>query len=59
MDIKAEPETVLGCDFSGTVVKLGNAITAQVKVGDHVAGFVQGGKSYTSSWLWADLSELN
>ncbi|KAF8579983.1 GroES-like protein [Ramaria rubella] len=36
------PGTILGCDFSGIVVKLGPAITASIKLGDHVAGFVQG-----------------
>ena len=33
---------MLGCDWSGHVVKLGQNVTS-VKVGDHVAGFVMGG----------------
>ena len=33
---------MLGCDWSGHVVKLGQNVTS-VKVDDHVAGFVMGG----------------
>ncbi|KAI0780462.1 GroES-like protein [Trametes elegans] len=36
------PGTVLGCDFSGYVVKTGKNVSSP-KVGDHVAGFVHGG----------------
>lgn len=43
--LRADPGTIIGCDFSGTVVQLGSKAAEQafVKVGDHVAGFVQGG----------------
>ncbi|KAI0070946.1 GroES-like protein [Panus rudis PR-1116 ss-1] len=34
--------TITGCDFSGTVAKVGKNVTT-LKVGDHVAGFTQGG----------------
>ncbi|CAE6445640.1 unnamed protein product [Rhizoctonia solani] len=36
--------TIIGCDFSGTVVKLGSNSISRVKVGDAVAAFVHGGK---------------
>ncbi|KAI0070947.1 GroES-like protein [Panus rudis PR-1116 ss-1] len=36
------PGTITGCDFSGTVAKVGKNVST-VKVGDHVAGFTQGG----------------
>lgn len=35
------PGSILGCDFSGYVVKTGYNVTIP-KVGDHVAGFVHG-----------------
>ncbi|KAI0723769.1 GroES-like protein [Cerioporus squamosus] len=35
------PGTVLGCDFSGTVVKVGKDVKSP-KVGEHVAAFVHG-----------------
>ncbi|TFK92236.1 GroES-like protein [Polyporus arcularius HHB13444] len=35
------PGTILGCDYSGNVVKVGKSVTS-LKVGDHVAGFVHG-----------------
>ncbi|RPD66616.1 GroES-like protein [Lentinus tigrinus ALCF2SS1-7] len=35
------PGSVLGCDYSGTVVKAGKNVST-VNVGDHVAGFVHG-----------------
>ncbi|KDN36241.1 hypothetical protein RSAG8_11004, partial [Rhizoctonia solani AG-8 WAC10335] len=34
---------IIGCDFSGTVVKLGSDSITRVKVGDTVSGFVHGG----------------
>ncbi|KIJ34228.1 hypothetical protein M422DRAFT_182398, partial [Sphaerobolus stellatus SS14] len=37
------PGTILGCDFSGIVAAVGPFVTTSVKVGDQVAGFVQGG----------------
>ncbi|CAL1705737.1 unnamed protein product [Somion occarium] len=36
------PGTIVGCDFSGTVVKVGKAVTTLFE-GDHVAGFTHGG----------------
>lgn len=43
VNAELEPGALIGCDFSGTVAKLGNNTTAQVEIGDHVAGFIQGG----------------
>lgn len=40
------PGRVVGSDIAGTVDKVGEAVT-QWKIGDRVAGFLQGGKSYT------------
>ena len=37
------PGAILGCDFSGTVVKLGPNPKVNLKVGDKVAGCVHGG----------------
>ncbi|CAE6428227.1 unnamed protein product [Rhizoctonia solani] len=34
---------IIGCDFSGTVVKLGSDSITKFKIGDTVAGFVHGG----------------
>ncbi|GJJ16139.1 hypothetical protein Clacol_010419 [Clathrus columnatus] len=50
-----QPQTIIGCDFSGTVVKLGNTAEVQglVKIGDHVAGFLQGG-TYTDRGAFAE-----
>jgi NADPH:quinone reductase-like Zn-dependent oxidoreductase len=40
----APPKALIGCDFSGTVVKLGSGTkNTNVKVGDKVAGCVHGG----------------
>lgn len=36
------PGSIIGVDFSGVVVKLGDAVT-NVKLGDHVSGFTHGG----------------
>ena len=33
--------TILGCDFSGTVIAVGKTVTS-LAVGTHVAGFVHG-----------------
>ncbi|KAG9127727.1 hypothetical protein FRC07_010339 [Ceratobasidium sp. 392] len=41
----SKPGNLMGCDFAGTVVKLGSDTITSVKVGDTVAGFVHGGKS--------------
>lgn len=38
------PKALIGCDFSGTVVKLGsNTKNANIKVGDRVAASLHGG----------------
>ncbi|WVQ77954.1 hypothetical protein IAT38_000034 [Cryptococcus sp. DSM 104549] len=37
------PGVINGCDFSGTVVKLGTNLKVDLKVGDKVAGAVHGG----------------
>ncbi|KAI0636514.1 GroES-like protein [Trametes polyzona] len=39
--VRGVPGTVLGCDFAGYVVKTGKNVS-NLKVGDHVAGFVHG-----------------
>ena len=36
------PGKISGCDWSGYVVKIGKRVTT-LNVGDHIAGFVQGG----------------
>jgi len=39
------PNSIVGCDYSGTVVKLGpGVVNHNIKVGDHVASCVHGGK---------------
>ena len=38
------PGSIVGCDASGTVVKVGKDVTTGVKIGDHVAAFVHGSK---------------
>ncbi|KAG8699923.1 hypothetical protein FRC08_005031 [Ceratobasidium sp. 394] len=43
VDYISTPGNIIGCDFSGTVVKLGSDSITSVKVGDTVAGFVHGG----------------
>ncbi|KIJ35976.1 hypothetical protein M422DRAFT_261735 [Sphaerobolus stellatus SS14] len=37
------PDTILGCDFSCMIAAVGPSVTTSVKVGDQVAGFIQGG----------------
>ncbi|CAE6507528.1 unnamed protein product [Rhizoctonia solani] len=34
---------IIGCDFAGTIVKLGSDSITRVKIGDTVSGFVHGG----------------
>ncbi|KAI0707802.1 GroES-like protein [Earliella scabrosa] len=41
VDFVGAPGSILGCDFSGHVVKVGKNVSTP-KVGDHVAGFVHG-----------------
>lgn len=36
-------DSLIGCDYSGTVVKLGSNLTQKLSVGDKVAGWVHGG----------------
>lgn len=42
MDFVQNVGTILGCDFSGYVAQVGKNVTS-LKVGQHVAGFTQGG----------------
>ncbi|GBE89406.1 Zinc-type alcohol dehydrogenase-like protein [Sparassis crispa] len=44
--------TILGCDWSGYVVAVGKNVTSP-KIGDQVAGFLQGG-TYTDSGAYAE-----
>ncbi|PSR78310.1 hypothetical protein PHLCEN_2v7432 [Hermanssonia centrifuga] len=44
--------TICGCDWSGYVVETGKSVTS-LSVGDHVAGFVQGG-TYTDRGAYAE-----
>lgn len=43
VDFIAPPGSLLGCDFSGEVSEVGKTASQRWKVGDRVAGFVQGG----------------
>ncbi|KAI8982823.1 GroES-like protein [Trametes punicea] len=52
VDTLGVPGTILGCDFSGIVVKTGRKVS-NVKVGDHVAGFVHGG-AFTDEGAFAE-----
>jgi NADPH:quinone reductase-like Zn-dependent oxidoreductase len=36
---------IVGCDYAGVVLAVGNAVTNPVKTGDRVCGFVHGGNS--------------
>ena len=45
IDFIAPPGSLLGCDFAGVVAEAGSAASRTWKVGDRVAGFVQGGVS--------------
>lgn len=36
-------DAIIGCDYAGTVVKLGNNLASPLQVGDKVAGWVHGG----------------
>ncbi|KAH9941947.1 GroES-like protein [Amylocystis lapponica] len=52
VDFLTNPGKVLGCDFSGYVAAIGKNVTSR-KIGDHVAGFVQGG-TYTDYGAYAE-----
>lgn len=39
----AEPFSILGCDFAGTVVSIGASVTKPFQIGDQVYGCVHGG----------------
>ena len=49
--------TISGCDWSGHIVKLGTKVSelhaTSLKIGDHVAGFTQGG-TYTDRGAFAE-----
>lgn len=32
----------MGCDYAGTVVKIGDAVTKEFQIGDRIAGFAHG-----------------
>jgi len=38
----ANKDTIVGCDFSGTIVQVGAEVPSNVEIDTHVAGFVQG-----------------
>ncbi|KAL4245995.1 zinc-containing alcohol dehydrogenase family protein [Abortiporus biennis] len=50
-------DTIVGCDFSGYVVKIGKDVTS-ISVGDKVAGFTQGG-NYTDRGAYAEYSKAS
>lgn len=37
------PKSILGCDFAGTILAVGSAVTGSWQVGDRVASVVHGG----------------
>ncbi|KAI9769514.1 MAG: hypothetical protein M1840_003991 [Geoglossum simile] len=43
VDYLPTPGALLGCDYAGTVVKVGKGVTKVFKEGDRIAGFVHGG----------------
>lgn len=43
LDAKGDNGTLVGCDYSGTVLEVGKAVTKNWKIGDRVAGFGHGG----------------
>ncbi|KAI8822609.1 uncharacterized protein EV422DRAFT_524705 [Fimicolochytrium jonesii] len=45
IDYSAKAGTRVGCDYAGTVVKVGKNLTRQFKVGDDIAGAVHGSKT--------------
>ena len=45
MQYSGNPGSVVGCDLSGVVVKLGEKLNTPLKIGDRVATFVRGGLS--------------
>ena len=51
------PGSTLGCDYSGTVVKVGNNLTVPLKVGDRIAGAVHGGK-YIGKGAFAEYARV-
>jgi len=52
VDFIRKTGTILGCDWSGYVAQTGKNVTSP-KVGQHVAGFVQGG-TYTDGGAYAE-----
>lgn len=44
LDLREEPGTGSDCDFAGTVVDVGEKV-AEIKIGERVAGMVQGGSN--------------
>ena len=44
-DAIAKPGCLAGCDYAGTVEKLGSGYTKEWKLGDRIAGFAHGGNA--------------
>lgn len=45
IDYLATPNARVGCDYAGTIIAIGDAVTKQFKAGDSVAGFAHGGNA--------------
>lgn len=56
IDYVGNPGTICGCDWSGHVVQIG-ANVKTVTIGDHVAGFTQGG-TYTDRGAYAEFLKV-
>lgn len=41
--LEGQDDTQLGADFAGVVLKIGEGVTKELKVGDRVSGAVNGG----------------
>ncbi|CAG8950320.1 hypothetical protein HYFRA_00006813 [Hymenoscyphus fraxineus] len=48
MGIGGDPYSIVGCDFSGTVVSIGDKVTKQFKIGEEVYGVAHGGNANNS-----------
>lgn len=46
VEFLASPGATVGCDYAGTVVKVGREVTKEVQIGDRIAGFVHGSTRY-------------
>lgn len=52
MDYATLAGTILGCDFSGYIAQVGKNVVTP-KIGEHVAGFTQGG-TFTDGGAYAE-----